>query len=278
MKSLASLTAVAVFGSLSTAAAAVADQQATPGPKSYSVTATVNHSEPIVGHHVKIKGTVTPAAPGATVKLQLRYTGQDKWKNVDTATLTLASKFKFKEKATTVRERTYRVVKSASSHRAAGHSPGVTVTVYQWRDLTSLTPATQDGMGEVDSTSIHGITYQHSLVAYEEYQQPTAEPASIEYNLCTTARCPSTQRLVGVSLHSKAFRATVGLADSSPYSSSAQVTILTDGTQRYEGTFGLTESAAVAFDLTGVFRITITAVPTADGIAAIGHPQVLCNY
>ena len=135
------------------------------------------------------------------------------------------------------------------------------------------------GMNEVYDLLLHS---QIAIVGEEKYKINhcliSAEPASIEYNLCTTARCPSTQRLVGVSLHSKAFRATVGLADSSPYSSSAQVTILTDGTQRYEGTFGLTESAAVAFDLTGVFRITITAVPTADGIAAIGHPQVLCNY
>jgi hypothetical protein len=232
-----------------------------------------------VGQHVKIKGTVRPAAPGATVQLQLRYAGHDTWKTIDTATLTRSSTFRFVDKITTVRERSYRVLKSASGHRAAGHSRGVTVTVYRWRDLTSLTPATQDGMGEVDSTSIQGVSYQHSLVAYEEdYQQPTTEPAHIEYNLSTTARCPSEQTPSGISLHCKAFRATVGLADSSPYGGSAKITLLTDGTLRYAGTFGLTESAPIALDLSGVFRLTFTSVPTNDGIAAVGQPQVLCNY
>lgn len=262
IKAISALAAMAVVGGAAASAAAVAETQA-PGPSSFTVTATVNHNEPIVGHNIKIKGTVTPAAPGATVKLQLRYTGHDKWKNVDTATLTQASKFKFKDKVTTVRERTYRVVKPAGAHRAAGHSLGAKVTVYGWRDLTTLKPATLQGMGEVNKTVINDVTYNNSVIAYEGYQQPTYDKYFIEYNLAR---------------HCKAFRATVGLADTSPSASSAQVILLTDGTTMYDGTFRLTESAQVYFDVTGAFRITITAVPTADGIAAVGHPQVLCNY
>jgi len=275
---LATMVVVSGAATGATGAAARADPQHFTQPKTYTVTATVNQSEPILGHHLKIKGTVSPASPGATVKLQLRYAGHATWKNVDTAILSGTSKYKFIEKVTTLRERSYRVVKPASARVAAAHSPGAKVTVFHWRDLTSLAPATHEGMGEVDSTSIYGVLYQHSLVAYEEYQLPTAEPASIEYNLCTTARCPSEYRPHGISLHCKALRATVGLADSSPYDSSARITILTNGTPRFDGTFGLTQSTEVTFDLTGVFRITFGAVSTADGIAAIGQPQVLCNY
>jgi hypothetical protein len=262
MKSVAAIAAMTVMGGVAAGTAAVA-QPAPAQPKTFSVTATVNQTEPIVGHHVKIKGTVTPATPGATVKLQLRYTGQDKWKNVDTTTLTQAGKFKFIDKVTTVRERTYRVVKPAGPNRAAAHSLGAKVTVYGWRDLTTLKPATLQGMGEVKKTVINDVTYPASVVAYEEGYQPSDGKYYIEYNL---------------GRHCKAFRATVGLADSSPTGGSAQVKLMTDGTQRYDGTFGLTQSALVTFDVTGVFRISITAVPTANGIAAVGTPQVLCNY
>lgn len=266
MKSLAAVAAMAVVGGAAVAPAALADQAVSSAatPRAFSVTATVNHTEPIVGHHVKIKGTVTPAAAGATVKLQVRYAGQEAWKNVATATESQTGKYKFNEKVTTVRERTYRVVKPASAHNAAGHSVGAKVTVYGWRDLTSLTPAQLQGMGEVRSTSINGVTYGHSVIAYEEgYQQPSTGKYFIEYNLAR---------------HCKAFRATVGLADTSPTGGTSRITVLTDGTGRYDGTFGLAQSATVGFDVTGVFRITISAVPTADGIAAVGQPQVLCNY
>jgi hypothetical protein len=263
MKGMAALATVALACTVTTGTAAVADQQTSAQPKAFTVTATVNRTEPIVGHNVKIKGTVAPATTGATVKLQLRYAGQEKWKDVKTATLTQTGKFKFIEKVTTVRERTYRVVKPAGPNRAAAHSTGAKVTVYGWRDLTTLKPAQLQGMGEVDKTVINDRTYNNSVVAYEGYQQPTAEKYFIEYNLAR---------------HCKAFRATVGLADTSPTGSSAQLKMLTDGTLKYDGTFGLTEAAHIYVDVTGAFRITLLAVPTADGIAAVGHPQVLCNY
>src|SRR5262245_4006787 len=182
MKSMAALATVALACTVTTGTAAMADQQVSAQHKTFTVTATVDKSEPIVGHKVKIKGTVAPLAAGATVKLQVRYAGHDKWKNVDTAAMTKASKFKFIEKVTSVRERTYRVVKPAGVHRAAGHSLGAKVTVYGWRDLTTLKPATLQGIGEVKKTFINGLRYDNSVIAYEGYQQPTAEKYYIEYN------------------------------------------------------------------------------------------------
>jgi hypothetical protein len=51
----------------------------------------------------------------------------------------------------------------------------------------------------------------------------------------------------------------------------------TDGTVRYTGVFALTQAAPVAFDVTNVFRLTVSATLT-GGTAAVGTPQVLCSF
>jgi len=56
---------------------------------------------------------------------------------------------------------------------------------------------------------------------------------------------------------------------------------------RYQNSFGLTQSAAVAFDLTGVFRITVdwtssntegTPENQSGAVIAVGSPRLLCNF
>jgi hypothetical protein len=226
----------------------------------FTVTATVKDNEPLVGSKVKIKGTVKPAAPGAEVLLQLRYAGQKTWKTVDHARLSKASKFKFKDKVTSVRERKYRVVKQAGPHRGAGHSKALKVTVFGWRTLDSLKPVRASGFFEAGAVPINGVSYPNSLRAFDTANPP---PNYIDYNL--NRDC-------------KTFRGTVGLADISSSTGTATVSIVTDGTPKYSGSFALAQSAPVAFDIANAFRLTVNATLANGGLAAVGTPEVLCSF
>jgi hypothetical protein len=228
---------------------------------SFTVTASVNKSEPLQGDKIKIKGSVRPAAPGARVTLRLRYENKKKWKTVATGTLSARSRFKFKDKVTTVRPRKYRVVKPAGPNRAGGHSPSLQVTVFGWRDLTSLNPVISSGFVEYEKgVKMNGVAYPNSLRYPVQYP---GTPNSIDYNL--NRAC-------------KSFRGVVGLDDSSPATGSAWISLSTDGIPQYAGYFALTQTAPVSLDLTNVFRLTAQAVPDFGGLAAVGTPQVLCSF
>lgn len=260
------ITAGAILALTMSGATTLAAADATPGhpaakAAAYSVSLKVNKAEPLQGSRVKLKGTVKPAAPGSVVTLQLRYADQHKWKSIDTAKLSPSSRFSFKDKVSTVRERKYRVVKKADPGHAAGQSPTVDVTVFGWRTLTSLSPATTSSMYEVASTNINGVAYPDSIRSASPY--PGYPAPSIEYNL--NRGC-------------KAFQATVGLDDSSPASGAASVLISTDTTPRFAGNFTLTQGAPVTFDVTKVFRISFSVSPSNGGLAAVGTPQVLCSF
>jgi hypothetical protein len=228
---------------------------------SYAVVAKVNKTEPLENDKVKIKATVTPAAPGARVTLQLKYDDQKKWKTIDHGRLNSRSKITFKDKVSSVRVRKYRVVKPADSRAGAGSGETQKVTVFGWRDLTSLSPATAANFYEVSSVSMNGAQFPNSVRSYPSY--PPGSGNTIDYNL--NRDC-------------KAFRGTVGLDDSSAVAGGALIQLATDGIQRYSGSFALTQSAPVAFDVTKVFRISMAAATTNGGVAAVGTPQVLCSF
>ena len=163
----------------------------------YGVTIKVSDTAPEVNDRVTIKGAVTPAAPGKPVLLQARYDGQQAWKTVGRSRLNQAGKYQFREKVETVRERQYRVVKPANGRFARAISSKEKVTVFAWRDLTSLTAATSNGMYE-DGVTMNGVAYPGSVVEGTFFTAPTR---TIDYNLgrdCT--------ELTG----------TAGLSDSSP--------------------------------------------------------------
>jgi hypothetical protein len=227
----------------------------------YRVTATVNRTEPLLNSKVKIRATVRPAAPGAVVTLQVKYEDRESWKTIDRGRLSSAGRVTFKDKVGSVRERRYRVVKPAGLDHGAGQGTAPRVTVFGWRDLTSIPPATSSGLIKTDHATINGVSFPNSVESYPVY--PPGTVSTIDYNL--NHDC-------------KAFRGTAGLDDSSPTSGSAVVRLATDGTVRYSGSFALTQSAPVAFDLTNVFRVSIGATTTNGGVAAVGTPQVLCSF
>jgi hypothetical protein len=235
--------------------------------RKYAVTATVNRTEPEKGDKVTIRGSVTPAKAGAKVVLQKRYGTKGKWKRADTDTLNRKGKFKFKDKVSSVRFRQYRVVKPGDGRRKAGKSIKLGVTVFGWRDLTSLSPVAANDTGETGSVTINATAYERSIIG-NNY----GNAGSIAYN---------------VNRACKRVEAQVGLSDSSDLTATGQVTLLGDTTALYTNSFGLTQSAAVSLDLTDVFRITVdwassntagTPEDQSGAIIAVGSPRLLCSF
>jgi hypothetical protein len=189
----------------------------------------------------------------------VRYDDRKSWKTIDSATLSAASKYKFKDKVGSVRERKYRVVKQPGPNRAAGHSTPLKVTVFGWRALTSLDPVFNTGFQPVESVGINGTAYPDSLMTGVSPQPPW----HIDYNL--NRDC-------------KLLEARYGVADSSTTNGTASLSLLADAVPKYAGSFALTQSEAVTTDLTNVFRITINAAVANGGIAAVASPRVLCSF
>ena len=225
----------------------------------YVVDARVNKTEPLLDTKVKIKASVSPAAPGAAVTLQVRYQDQKRWKTIDHGRLNGQSKVTFKDKVGSVRERRYRVVKPVGDNHGAAQGSTPKVTVFGWRDLTSIDPVANIGFSEQDPLNINGVAYPKSLLTAATGTQP----AHVDYNL--NHDC-------------KQFSGTFGLDDRSPAAGTAALTLAADGNQRFAGAFGLTQAQKVGADLTDVFRITISATTANGGLAAVGSPQVLCSF
>ena len=256
-------TALSSATALASADAATNHQDAVQrADRDYQVVAKVNKTEPLVNGKVKIKAKVTPVAPRASVTLQLKYVDQKKWKTVDHGRLNSQGKVTFTDKVNSPRVRKYRVVKPADAKADAGRGETEKVFVFGWRDLTSIPAATSTNVIKADSVKMNGVAYPSSLRSYIGYPPP-GDTGSIEYNL--NRGC-------------KSFRGAVGVEDSSPVSATATIQLSTDGTQRYSGSFALTQSAPVAFDVSKVFRLTIATATTGGGFAAVGTPQVLCSF
>ncbi len=279
-RTLAAAAVVTLLAGLGTAATTTTSQaqtgpaQAGPAqavaaakPARYDVTATVSNAEPVQGDKIKIKGSVAPGERGAKVVLQKRYGTSGKWKKADTDTLNGKGRFKFKEKVDSVRFRQYRVVKPAGAKIKSGRSGKLAVTVFGWRELTSLAPIAVDGTGETGSVTINGTAYKQSI-AGNSY----GNSGSIAYNI--NRAC-------------KRFEGRVGLSDSSALTATGEIRLLGDTTTLFTNSFGLTQSTPVGLDLAGVFRITVgwtssntegTPEDQSGAVIAVGSPRLLCSF
>ena len=259
--------AVSIMSACLVATAPAGAGEAERATKRFEVTAKVSNPEPTLGDKFTIRGEVKPARPGQVVKLQLRFGTSGKWQTTKTDVLNAKSKYKFVAEAISVRFRQYRVVKPAQGATKSGKSAKLGVTVYGWRDLTSLSPVATNGTGETGSVTINATAYEQSIVG-----NSYANSGSIAYNI--NRGC-------------KRFEGRVGLSDSSALTATGEVKILGDTTGLYASSFGLTQSAAVGLDLTGVFRITVDWASTntagtpenqSGAIIAVGSPRLLCNF
>ena len=272
-RSMAALAACSLVAGLAVATTTTSSQASAPAGthdragNTFKVTLTVSNDEPEQFSTIKLKGQVKPLRPGSKVVLQKKGADDDKWRNFDTDVLNNKGKFKFKDKIDTVRFRQYRVVKAAEGGRRAGKSNLVGVTVYGWRDLTSLAPVAATGTGETSSVKINGTDYAQSIQGNN-----WGNAGSIAYNI--DRKC-------------KRFSGRVGLSDSSDITATGAITLKADTTPFYSNSFGLTQSAPVTRDVTNVFRITVdwtssntegTPEDQSGAIIAVGSPRLLCSF
>ena len=126
---------------------------------------------------------------------------------------------------------------------------------------------TGTGTSETSSVTINAAAYENSIVG-----NGFGNSGSIAYN---------------VNRGCKRFEGRVGLSDSSAITATGDVKLSGDTTQLYRSSFGLTQSAPVALDLTGVFRLTVdwtssntegTEENQSGAIIAIGSPRLLCSF
>jgi hypothetical protein len=223
---------------------------------SYQVSAKVNETEPVLGDVVKIKGVVTPAAPGQKVQLEVLYANRKQWKTIGSDSLNGRGKFALTDKVGSVRVRKYRAVKVASGGLGAGHSKSLTVTVFGWRSLTSVPSANNSGIYTVGTATINGVSYPQSLAGY-------IANSSVDFNLARGC---------------KTLDVRYGLDDTSASGATAAWSLAIDGTPAYTGTFGLTQSQEVFTDVTHAFRITFHQTVTGSGHADLASPMVLCDF
>lgn len=271
LRTIAATAAVTMLTGLGTLAGTTASEAGTGGSPgqaaTFEVTATVNNTEPEQGDTITIRGSVTPGKAGAVVVLQKRYGTTGAWKMAGTDTLNGKGRFTFKARAGRVGFRHYRVVKHADGTAGAGRSPNLGVTVYGWRELTSLTPAGAIATSETDSALIKGISYPQSLIGYAS---GTGGVTSYPLN----RDC-------------KRFEGQVGLSDTSAATSIGDITLKRRTTTLYANSFGLTESEAVVLDLTGVHMLSVwwsstdtegTPEDESGAVIAVGIPRVLCSF
>lgn len=249
----------ALAGAL-TAGLALTGLAATTAPAhaaSWAVTIKVSDTSPDLKDRVTIKGAVTPAAPGKPVLLQVRYAGRSGWKTLDRTKLNQAGKYRFDDKVKTAREREYRVVKPAQGRYDRSVSAPQEVTVYRWKNLTSVVPTAVDGFPSVPSLTLGGVTWSDGYAA-----QAGGAARTVVLHLNRT--CTD-------------LWSTAGLLDTSPSGTTATVAVDGDGTQRWSQSFGTGQVASVRTDITDVVRLSLTSTSANGGLGGFANPRVRCS-
>lgn len=246
----------------STTTASDAERAARPAPR--VLTISTNKEEVVQGGRVIIRGRVTSGPKGGPVRLQVRYDGA--WKSTDLKdTVDKRGRFQLVDKVSSAQTRDYRVVAPRDKVRRAARSAPVTVVVWSWRDLGSLPAVRAEATRRASNLPVNGATYPSALVA------TGGNAGGMELNV--SRRC-------------RELRTQVGLADYSTSNTSGTVTLRTDGTQRFAGTFGVGQSSEVVFSLKDVFRLGFdwtssnpagTPADQSGAFPALGGPQVLCR-
>jgi len=248
-----------------TAPAAVAASSSERRAPAYKASLAVSSPKVLSGDRIVLAGKVSPALRGGTVILQKRVAGASKWATEARLKTTKRSTFRYADKPTRAGVRQYRVVVPKSRKARVGVSKAVTVTVYQWRPLTSMSYRKADST-QIGYATINARPYRDSYI-------PTYQTShgSIDWNIN-----PACVRL----------RAHVGNGDESDQGATANVVLSADGAQLYAGSFGLTQSDYVSFSTRGVFRLAYSWTSTLPGssVSQLGaqpvfaDPQLLCSF
>jgi hypothetical protein len=223
----------------------------------YTVTASAKRWV-VLSKPVKITGTVTPAAAGQVVTLQVRYGKKGSWTSLRTATIASGGTYAVKDVPSSTRTRWYRVLKPASGNTAAGVSPELRVQVYQWQYLTDRRYHAKETFYAGTLANINGKKYPKSV--------RSSFDGWIEYNV--NRRC---RTLTGVT----------GLDDSSETGAQARIDISGDGNLLSSKTYGVGSSDAQKLSIKRVLRLRVEVfvltVDAWDVYGAVGSPRVLCR-
>ena len=204
-----------------------------------STTRAVAHEDTVT-----LTGTVSPAAPGTKVKVQVRYDGQSTWRKAGSAKVQRNSTYVFSFTPTTRQDRTYRVVKPGDDQARADTSRERRLESLGWVWLSSLTPSRTEAVATISTMPINGEDYGHTL-----YTGVDTTTGFVEYTL---------------GRHAYKLRATYGLSDRTETGGRGTVAVTTDGVPSFSQTFDLGQSVLQTTNVADVYRIRIDFSQVAD--------------
>lgn len=232
----------------------------------WHVTIQADRTTVTLGQKVHLTGKVARSAAGGLVRLYERASADKPWHYQRNALVHRNGHYATYDKPTVNSPRQYRVQMPGTKNRKKGFSPVVDVDVFRWTSLMNYPAVNESYLDPVSSVSINGVSYPSSLLAFMYHNPDSPTTQSIEFNVghqCT------------------AFRGTFGLADASETDGQATVTAVADGTPWFSQTFGLGQATPNAETFTTAplkLRFETTSeVSGADGLGAVGQPEVYCE-
>jgi hypothetical protein len=193
---------------------------------------------------VALTGTVSPAAPGTKVKVQVLFHGETTWKTAGSAKVKKNSTYKFSFTPTNREDRVYRVVKPGDDRAKAGTSRERRLQAIGWVWLSSLSPSAAESVATISTMPINGEKYGHTL-----YTGVDTTAGFVEYTL---------------GRHAYKLQATYGLSDRTETGGRGAISVTTDGIPSFSQTFDLGQSVLETTNVTDVYRIRIDFSQVAD--------------
>jgi hypothetical protein len=211
-----------------------------------------------IHHSATITGSVAPARAGQKVFLQQEDLAGS-WHTIDATKLNAASEYSFTVTPIASGVKYYRVLKLRAGTIGRATSPVKRLNATRWFDLDTLQFSQFDGF-TLNTVTINGTQFSESIYATLLVRGDSATAVADLQRRCT------------------AVKGTLGLADSSDPSSSAQITLGTDRTIQLDPTFAPGESQTFRLHVTGVSHLEVQVDNLADKTAypALGNPEALC--
>lgn len=215
-----------------------------------------------VGQTAHIAGSVSPATPGQTVRLQRFYAKA--WHSYKQQTLGDDSSYNFAVTPSGAGVFQYRTASADTVSRT------VTLSVYAWQDLTSLTRQVHlgNGAGCELSATINGTFFEHTCTFQDVYA--IVRKSSVEWT--------------GLQQKCSTFEGTAGLVDSDKDVAQAGLSVSADGVVLYSHSFSKGQSKNLKLDITGKRSLKVVTVaknPADDWpleLVGLGDPRVLCTW
>jgi hypothetical protein len=232
----------------------------------WRVTIKASTTTTTVGHKIWLTGKVAKSAAGKLVVLQEKAASGKPWNDQRNASVHADGTYRTWDTPTANHHRLYRVVMPATKKHAKGISKSVGVDVYTWVPMTSLGAVNDADLDPVSSVSINAVVFPSSLEASVFHYTGAPTTQSVEFNL--NHKCTK-------------FRGTFGLSDDSETGGQASVQASADGTSWFNQSFTVGQSAhdveAFATPPLKVHLETASLVDGADGLGAVGTPEVFCT-